>query len=134
MRRARHRHVGAHTERRASVSARPEALQHVPQLGAVRPYVDRFVAILRITGFVILLSLAGTFVSDYVWIEYRLGHLAGPDALGTVTYYYATPLKNGRLEIFYNQPQTEVCVYALFPHAGYRPCWFAVREKVRSVG
>jgi len=96
--------------------------------------VDRFVAILRITGFVILLSLAGTFVSDYVWIEYRLGHLAGPDALGTVTYYYATPLKNGRLEIFYNQPQTEVCVYALFPHAGYRPCWFAVREKVRSVG
>jgi len=96
--------------------------------------VSRLLTILRIAGFVLLVSVVGTFVSDYVWIEYRLGHMAGPDALGTVTFYYATMLKNGRLEVFYSQPQTEVCVYALFPHAGYRPCWFAVREKVRTIG
>jgi hypothetical protein len=42
-------------------------------------------------------------------------------------------LKNGRLEVFYNQPQSEVCVYALFPHSGYRPCWFAGRSKVRTI-
>ena len=96
--------------------------------------MSRFITILRIAGFVLLVSLVGTFVSDYVWIEYRMGHMAGPDALGTVTFYYAATLKNGRTEVFYNQPQTEVCVYALFPHAGYRPCWFAVRERVRNVG
>jgi hypothetical protein len=95
--------------------------------------MDRLADILKIAGFVALVSLVGLYVSDYVWIEYRLSHGAGPEALGTVTFYYATPLKNGRLDIFYNQPQTEVCVYALFPHAGYRPCWYAVREKVRTV-
>ena len=89
--------------------------------------------ILRIAAFVAVLSAAGVYLSDYVWIEYRLSHATSPEALGTVTFYYATLLKNGRLNIFYNQPQTEVCVYALFPHAGYRPCWYAVREKVRTI-
>jgi hypothetical protein len=70
---------------------------------------------------------------DYIWIEYRLGYAANADALGTVTYYLAATLKNGKLEIFYNQPQTEVCIYAIFPHAGYRPCWYATRDKVRTV-
>ena len=46
---------------------------------------------------------------------------------------YATTLKNGKLEIFYNQPQTEVCIHAIFPHAGYRPCWYATRNTVRTV-
>lgn len=78
-------------------------------------------------------ALAGLYLSDWVWIEYRLGHPTGADALGTVTFYYATMLKNGRLEVFYSQPQSEVCVYSLFPHAGYRPCWYAGRSKVRTV-
>ena len=95
--------------------------------------MTRLTDVLRIAAFVAVLSAAGVYVLDYAWIEYRLNHAAGPDALGTVTFYYATRLKNGRLDIFYNQPQTEVCVYALFPHAGYRPCWYAVREKVRTI-
>ena len=95
--------------------------------------MDRLVALLRILGFVALVSAVGVYVSDYVWAEYRLGHAAAPEALGTVTFYYATMLKNGRLEVFYNQPQTEVCVYALFAHAGYRPCWYALRDKVRTI-
>ena len=95
--------------------------------------MDRVGNILKVIGFVVLVSLIGVYVSDYAWTEYRLGHAAGADALGTVTFYYATMLKNGKLEIFYNQPQTEVCIYAIFPHAGYRPCWYAVRNKVRTV-
>jgi hypothetical protein len=50
-----------------------------------------------------------------------------------VTFYVATPLKNGKLDIFYDQPQTEVCVYSLLPHAGYRPCWYAARQTVRTI-
>jgi len=95
--------------------------------------MDRIARILKVLGFVVVVSLVGVYVTDYAWIEYRLGHSTATDALGTVTFYYATMLKNGRLEVFYNQPQSEVCVYALFPHSGYRPCWFVGRSKVRTI-
>ena len=95
--------------------------------------MDRVAHVLKVIGFVIVVSLVGIYVSDWIWIEYRLGHATTTDALGTATFYYATMLKNGRLEVFYNQPQSEVCVYSLFPHAGYRPCWYAVRSKVRTI-
>jgi len=95
--------------------------------------VDHLGPFLKVVGFVVLVSLVGVYASDYVWIQYRLGHAVGTDALGTVTFYYATPLKNGKLDIFYNQPQTEVCIYAIFPHAGYRPCWYAARDTVRTI-
>ncbi len=79
------------------------------------------------------LSILGVYVSDYAWIEYRIGHDTAGQAFGSVTFYYATPLKSGRTEIFYDQPQTEICVHALFPHAGYRSCWYAARSQVRTV-
>jgi hypothetical protein len=80
-----------------------------------------------------VLSLLGVWVSDYAWLEYRTGHDTAGQAFGSVTFYYATLLKNGRTEIFYDQPQTEVCVQSLFPHSGYRPCWYAVKSQVRMV-
>jgi hypothetical protein len=51
----------------------------------------------------------------------------------TLTFYYSTQLKNGRVQVYYDQPQTEVCVRAIFPHGGRRPCWYARREPVRRV-
>ena len=51
----------------------------------------------------------------------------------TLTFYYSTLLKNGRVQVFYDQPQREVCVRAVFPHGGRRPCWYARREPVRRV-
>jgi hypothetical protein len=50
-----------------------------------------------------------------------------------LTFYYSTQLKNGRVQVYYDQPQTEVCVRAVFPHGGRRPCWYARREPVRRV-
>jgi hypothetical protein len=79
------------------------------------------------------LSILGVYASDYAWLEYRIGHDTAGQAFGSVTFYYATALKNGRTEIFYDQPQTEICVQALFPHAGYRPCWYAAKSQVRIV-
>ena len=81
----------------------------------------------------VALSILGVYASDYAWLEYRIGHDTAGQAFGSVTFYYATPLKNGRTEIFYDQPQTEICVQALFPHAGYRPCWYAAKSQVRMV-
>ena len=51
----------------------------------------------------------------------------------TLTFYYSTQLKNGRVQVYYDQPQTEVCVRTVFPHGGRRPCWYARREPVRRV-
>ena len=98
-----------------------------------RPPVDRANAVAKGLLVAVALSFLGVFASDYAWLEYRMGHDTAGQAFGSVTFYYATPLKNGRTEIFYDQPQTEVCVLALFPHAGYRPCWYAKRSQVRMV-
>ena len=51
----------------------------------------------------------------------------------TLTFYDSTRLKNGRDQVFYDQPQTEICVHTVFPHGGRRPCWYARRELVRRV-
>jgi hypothetical protein len=56
-----------------------------------------------------------------------------PRQTETLTFYYSTQLKNGRVQVYYDQPQTEVCVRAVFPHGGRRPCWYARREPVRRV-
>ena len=56
-----------------------------------------------------------------------------PRQTETLTFYYSTQLKNGRVQVYYDQPQTEVCVRAVFPHGGRRPCWYARRESVRRV-
>ena len=58
---------------------------------------------------------------------------AAPAAFETLTYWLATTLKNGKVEVFYDQPQTEICVRALFPHSGRRPCWFARRQRIHRV-
>ncbi|HXJ80310.1 MAG TPA: hypothetical protein VMS64_16720 [Candidatus Methylomirabilis sp.] len=80
---------------------------------------------------VVLLSLL--YIGDDVSVRYRMAHQKDGDPLQRVTYYIATMLKNGRVEVFYDQPQTEVCVRALFPHRGYRPCWYVTRHTVRRV-
>ena len=82
-------------------------------------------------GSVVLLG--GLYVGDDLSVRYRMAHARAGEPLDEATFYYATVLKNGRLEVFYDQPQTEVCVHALFPHLGYHPCWYARRSNVRRI-
>ena len=64
------------------------------------------------------------YVTDAVLLRYRLAHGGGRE---TLTVYVATRLKSGKLEIFTDRPQTEICARALLPHFGYRPCWYVRR-------
>ena len=76
---------------------------------------------------------AGVF---YTVEDLRLRHATSASAgsqTETLTFYYSTRLKNGRVQVYYDQPQTEVCVRTVFPHGGRRPCWYARREPVRLV-
>ncbi len=68
---------------------------------------------------------AAVYIGDALVLRYRLGRGGGQD---TLTVYFATRLKSGKLEVFTDRPQTEVCARALFPHFGYRPCWYARRS------
>ncbi len=71
------------------------------------------------------------YAGDDLWARYRLAHARPGDPLDEVTFYYAARLKSGRVEIYYDQPGREACVRSIFPHFGYRPCWYAGRSGVR---
>ena len=73
------------------------------------------------------------YLVDDLSVRYRTA-TRGRGPLEEVTFYYATMLKNGRVEVFYDQPQTEVCIDALFPHQGHSPCWYVARHTVRRIG
>src|SRR5215475_2390907 len=74
------------------------------------------------------------YVGDDLFVRYRAAHPQPGSPLETVTFFYGTTLKNGKLEIFRNDPHTEVCVHALFPHLGANPCWYVTRQKLRLIG
>jgi hypothetical protein len=78
--------------------------------------------------------LAIAYLVDYALLRVKMNKNHGADALGTVTSFYATALKDGKMEIFTDQPQVETCVHSLFPHSGYRPCWYASRNSIQPIG
>jgi hypothetical protein len=55
------------------------------------------------------------------------------EAFGSVQTYTATTTKSGKLQIFYEHPETEVCAHSLFPHLGRRPCWYVIRSPVNLI-
>jgi hypothetical protein len=83
---------------------------------------------------ILLVTLVGFYACDYFILELRVAHPRFGDAYGQVQVFYATPLKNGKTEIFYDQPQFETCVHSVFPHFGYRPCWIARSQVIKSAG
>jgi hypothetical protein len=90
----------------------------------------------NVVGWVLgaLLILAGiAYLGDSLYIRYEVAGANSAAAFGNVRFYYAANLKNGKVTIYQDSPQNEVCVHALFPHYGYRPCWFASRNTVRVV-
>jgi hypothetical protein len=90
--------------------------------------LSKRIAIAALAVFAIL------YAADYALFQHKMSTNGGAAALGTVTSYYGTALKNGRMEIFTDQPLTETCAHSLFPHAGYRPCWYASRNNVKPIG
>ena len=81
----------------------------------------------------VLASCTLLYAGDYAAVRYRMAR--GRDALGTVEVqpYYAVPLKDGKTEFMYLNPQNEVCVHSLFPHLGHRPCWYVRRHRNKPI-
>jgi len=102
-------------------------LADIPTVNPVIPRFFRRALLLAVT------SLAVAYSSDYLWLRLRVAYPRAGAALGVATIYDATAMKNGEIELFYNQPQSEVCVHALFPHLGHAPCWYLARSPVKQI-
>jgi hypothetical protein len=85
--------------------------------------------IVRIAVAALALGCALVYAGDYVSVRYHIPK--GREPLGTVVVqpYYAVPLKSGKTELIFQQPQTQTCVNSLFPHLGYSPCWYLRRHR-----
>jgi hypothetical protein len=80
-----------------------------------------------------VIAVAALYVGDDLALNYRIARGGAAAATETVTVLYGTPLKDGRVSIFWNQPQTETCARSIFPHLGYLPCWYAKRHATRLI-
>jgi hypothetical protein len=96
----------------------------------VNPVIPRFFG--RLLIFCVV-ALAAVFVADYLFLRMRMVSNFAGEPLGSVTTYPATTTKSGKLEIFYETPQTQVCAHSIFPHMGHMPCWYLSRSKISLI-
>jgi len=82
---------------------------------------------------VAVVIMAAAYGCDYLWLRYRMATSKAGEAFGRVTFFDSTTMKNGKVEVFYDQPLTEVCVHSIFPQVGDRPCWYASSRTVKSI-
>jgi len=73
------------------------------------------------------------YAADDFWLRLRMRRPEAGAAFAAVQFYWATSIKGGKEEIFFDQPQSEICVRSLFPHLGYRPCWYSSGKTVRVI-
>ena|ERR1700690_2510576 len=81
----------------------------------------------------VVLAAGLTYICDFLYLRLKMANKNSTQAFGTVQFFPATQLKNGKLDIYIESPQTETCVHTLFPHYGYNPCWYAKRNQVHVV-
>jgi hypothetical protein len=75
----------------------------------------------------VLMGIA--FVADYAALRMS----ANPTGSVMVKRYYAVGLKNGKTEMYYADPENQMCVNSIFPHLGYTPCWYLRRHNVKQI-
>jgi len=68
------------------------------------------------------------YAVDYAVFRYRLSTNRQPFGQVAITSYDAVAQKNGKTEFIFNPPEIQTCVNALFPRAGYVPCWYLQRH------
>ena len=81
------------------------------------------------TAFLSALSLTILgYAADYIVFRYRVSVNHQPFGQVTVFPYDAIPQKSGKTQFIFNPPEVRTCVHALFPRAGYEPCWYLQRH------
>lgn len=92
----------------------------------------RVVQVLKWTGAVALLCLVLLWVGDYLSVRRRIAHKTAIETI-TIRPTYAIARKDGKAEFDFGDPQPLTCVHSLFPHYGYSPCWYVIRQSQRPI-
>ncbi len=96
---------------------------------APRDRIKHFLKRLIVIGFLSALAVAViAYAVDYVVFRYRVATNHHPFGQFTVNSYDAVQQKSGKTEFIFNPPEAQTCVHALFPRAGYVPCWYLQRH------
>jgi hypothetical protein len=96
---------------------------------ALRDRLKRFLIRLILWGLCGTLGAAlAAYAVDYAVFRYRWSGNRQPFGEVTVSSYDAVQQKNGKTEYIFNPPEQQTCVHALFPHAGFVPCWYLQRH------
>ncbi|MBZ5586600.1 MAG: hypothetical protein LAQ30_31320 [Acidobacteriia bacterium] len=81
----------------------------------------------------LLLAIAGAsallYAADWLILHAR----SKPRGSVEVQRYYAVTLKDRKTEYYFDEPQTQTCVHAIFPHSGEPPCWYLERHKQQRI-
>ena len=96
----------------------------MPSTPLVR-FLKRLLALAVLSLLVLTLLV---YAGDYVVFRYRVATNRRPYGQVTVYSYDAVAQKSGKTQFIFNPPQNQTCVHALFPHAGYVPCWYLQRH------
>lgn len=81
----------------------------------------------------IIAILVLSYAADYAILRYRVATQKNPFGQVTVSVYFATPMKDGKTEYDFQQPQAVTCVNALYPHLGMQPCWYLSRHREQRI-
>jgi hypothetical protein len=76
---------------------------------------------------IIVLTLVA-YGFDYVVFRYKVAKSQQPFGQVTVNSFDAVKQKNGKTEFIFDPPQVQTCTNALFPRAGFLPCWYLQRH------
>ena len=83
-------------------------------------------------GLLVLVTLlALVYVGEDAVVRYRVSHGGSAQVLETLTIYEAGAVKGNKLEYYFDQPQLQTCVHAIFPHLGDPPCWYARKHAIK---
>jgi hypothetical protein len=91
--------------------------------------IKHFLKRLIVVGLSSALGLTAlAYATDYLVFRYRLAANRQPFGQVTVTRYDAVAQKSGKTQFIFNPPEAQTCVHALFPRAGFTPCWYLQRH------
>ena len=95
--------------------------------------MQRVLKILFRSLLVLLVFLAAAYGGEDLVLRYRIAHNSGASVLERVPVYEAGEVKGGKLEFYFNQGESQVCVHGAFPHFGYAPCWYVKRHTMKRL-
>jgi hypothetical protein len=97
--------------------------------------MNRILPIANKAAIILLVALVITYIADYASVHYRMRNPTPKNPFESVSIerMYAVLQKSGKSEFIPADTQTVTCVHSLFPHAGYNPCWYVVRQNNTTV-